>query len=93
MFKSLNIGSKLVLSVAISVIVAIVILISIVSSQVASYAEEEAKNTIFLSSKRYVNYMEGILNESVILTKGVGNSLNEMFSKREQVSADLLKVF
>ncbi len=91
MFKSLNIGSKLVLSVAISVIVAIVVLISIVSSQVASYAEKEAKDTIFLSSKRYVNYMEGILNESVILTKGMGNSINEMFSKREQVSADLIE--
>ncbi|HEB9328132.1 TPA: cache domain-containing protein, partial [Campylobacter coli] len=91
MFKSLNIGSKLVLSVAVSVIVTVIILISIVSSQVASYAEKEAKDTIFLSSKRYANYMEGILNESVVLTKGMNTSINEMFSKHDQVSTDLIE--
>lgn len=91
MFKSLNIGSKLVLSVAISVIIAIAILITILSSEVASYAEKEAKDTIFLSSKRYANYMEGILNESVVLTKGISTSINEMFSKHNQVSADLIE--
>ncbi|HEA8164241.1 TPA: methyl-accepting chemotaxis protein [Campylobacter coli] len=91
MFKSLNIGSKLVLSVAISVIIAIAILITILSSEVASYAEKEAKDTIFLSSKRYANYMEGILNESVVLTKGISTSINEMFSKHDQVSADLIE--
>ncbi|EGK8155660.1 methyl-accepting chemotaxis protein [Campylobacter coli] len=91
MFKSLNIGSKLVLSVAVSVIAAIAILITILSSEVASYAEKEAKDTIFLSSKRYANYMEGILNESVVLTKGISTSINEMFSKHNQVSADLIE--
>ncbi|QYH10032.1 methyl-accepting chemotaxis protein [Campylobacter coli] len=91
MFKSLNIGSKLVLSVAISVIIAIAILITILSSEVASYAEKEAKDTIFLSSKRYANYMEGVLNESVVLTKGISTSINEMFSKHDQVSADLIE--
>ncbi|XAK48634.1 methyl-accepting chemotaxis protein [Campylobacter coli] len=91
MFKSLNIGSKLVLSVAISVIIAIAILITILSSEVASYAEKEAKDTIFLSSKRYANYMEGILNESVVLTKGISTSINEMFSKHDQVSTDLIE--
>ncbi|EAJ3623040.1 methyl-accepting chemotaxis protein, partial [Campylobacter coli] len=91
MFKSLNIGSKLVLSVAVSVIAAIAILITILSSEVASYAEKEAKDTIFLSSKRYANYMEGILNESVVLTKGISASINEMFSKHDQVSTDLIE--
>ncbi|HEB7717221.1 TPA: methyl-accepting chemotaxis protein [Campylobacter coli] len=91
MFKSLNIGSKLVLSVAISVIIAIAILITILSFEVASYAEKEAKDTIFLSSKRYANYMEGVLNESVVLTKGISASINEMFSKHDQVGADLIE--
>lgn len=91
MFKTLNISSKLVLSVAISVIIAIVILISIVSSQVTSYAEKGAKDTIFISSKRYANYIEGILNESVVLTKGMSTSVNEMFSKHDQVSTDLIE--
>ncbi len=91
MFKSLNIGSKLVLSVAVSVIAAIAILITILSFEVASYAEKEAKDTIFLSSKRYANYMEGVLNESVVLTKGISASINEMFSKHDQVGADLIE--
>ncbi|MGJ0157689.1 cache domain-containing protein, partial [Campylobacter coli] len=91
MFKSLNIGSKLVLSVAISVIVAIVVLISIVSSEVASFAEREAKNALFISSKRYVNYMEGILNEPIVLTKSTASSLNEIFSQYDQIDVNLVE--
>ncbi|EOI3110421.1 methyl-accepting chemotaxis protein, partial [Campylobacter jejuni] len=72
------VSSKLLLSVAISVILATALMIAIVSFQVASYSEKEAKDTIFLSSKRYVNYIQGMLNEEVTLTKGVATSLNEM---------------
>ncbi|MBK1964349.1 hypothetical protein [Campylobacter novaezeelandiae] len=78
-FRSLNIGLKLVLSVAIAIIIGMIILVSIVSVEVASNMEKEAKDSIFLTSKRYVNYMEGILNESVVLTKGIAASLNAMF--------------
>ncbi|EIA2289982.1 hypothetical protein QTU54_001459, partial [Campylobacter jejuni] len=54
MFRLSSVSSKLLLSVAISVILATALMIAIVSFQVASYSEKEAKDTIFLSSKRYV---------------------------------------
>ncbi|HEC1791688.1 TPA: cache domain-containing protein, partial [Campylobacter lari] len=89
--KSLNIGLKLVLSVAISIIAGIAILVTIFSVQVASNMENEAKNSISLSSKNYSSLMQGILNEEVVLTKGMATSLNEMFSKNDQVDATLIE--
>ncbi|KAB0587140.1 methyl-accepting chemotaxis protein, partial [Campylobacter lari subsp. concheus] len=91
MFKSLNIGLKLVLSVAISIIIGIAVLVIILSFQVASNMENEAKNSIFLSAKRYGNFMQGIINEEVVLTKGMATSLNEIFSKHDQVDATLIE--
>ncbi|OEX25443.1 chemotaxis protein, partial [Campylobacter coli] len=91
MFRLSSVSSKLLLSVAISVIVAIALMIAIVSFQVASYSEKEAKDTIFLSSKRYVNYIQGILNEEVTLTKGVATSLNEMFQNNDHIDINLIE--
>ncbi|WP_283799549.1 methyl-accepting chemotaxis protein [Campylobacter jejuni] len=91
MFRLSSVSSKLLLSVAISVILAIALMIAIVSFQVASYSEKEAKDTILLSSKRYVNYIQGILNEEVTLTKGVATSLNEMFQNNDHVNIDLIE--
>lgn len=78
-FRSLNIELKLVLSVAIAIIIGIIVLVNIVSVEVTSNVEKEAKDSFFLTLKRYVNHMEGILNESVVLTKGITTSLNAMF--------------
>ncbi|HHT6971020.1 TPA: methyl-accepting chemotaxis protein [Campylobacter coli] len=91
MFRLSSVSSKLLLSVAISIIVAIALIIAIVSFQVASYSEKEARNTILLSSKRYVNYIQGILNEEVTLTKGVATSLNEMFQNNDHIDIDLIE--
>ncbi|EKO5465520.1 methyl-accepting chemotaxis protein [Campylobacter coli] len=91
MFRLSSVSSKLLLSVAISIIVAIALIIAIVSFQVASYSEKEAKNAILLSSKRYVNYIQGILNEEVTLTKVVATSLNEMFQNNDHVDIDLIE--
>ncbi|EAI9715365.1 methyl-accepting chemotaxis protein [Campylobacter coli] len=91
MFRLSSVSSKLLLSVAISIIVAIALIIAIVSFQVASYSEKEAKNAISLSSKRYVNYIQGILNEEVTLTKVVATSLNEMFQNNDHVDIDLIE--
>ncbi|EAW7447895.1 methyl-accepting chemotaxis protein [Campylobacter jejuni] len=66
-------------------------MIAIVSFQVASYSEKEAKDTILLSSKRYVNYIQGMLNEEVTLTKGVATSLNEMFQNNDHIDIDLIE--
>ncbi|EPJ0884937.1 methyl-accepting chemotaxis protein [Campylobacter coli] len=74
-----------------SIIVAIALIIAIVSFQVASYSEKEAKNAILLSSKRYVNYIQGILNEEVTLTKVVATSLNEMFQNNDHVDINLIE--
>ncbi|EAJ5775380.1 methyl-accepting chemotaxis protein [Campylobacter coli] len=91
MFRLSSVSSKLLLSVAISIIIAIALIIAIVSFQVASYSEKEAKNAILLSSKRYVNYIQGILNEEVTLTKVVATSLNEMFQNNDHVDIDLIE--
>ncbi|EKO5338093.1 methyl-accepting chemotaxis protein [Campylobacter coli] len=91
MFRLSSVSSKLLLSVAISIIVAIALIIAIVSFQVASYSEKEAKNAISLSSKRYVNYVQGILNEEVTLTKAVATSLNGMFQNNDHVNIDLIE--
>ncbi|EPC9499980.1 methyl-accepting chemotaxis protein [Campylobacter jejuni] len=91
MFRLSSVSSKLLLSVAISVILAIALMIAIVSFQVASYSEKEAKDTILLSSKRYVNYIQGMLNEEVTLTKGVATSLNEMFQNNDHIDIDLIE--
>ncbi|HED6273755.1 TPA: methyl-accepting chemotaxis protein [Campylobacter coli] len=91
MFRLSSVSSKLLLSVVISIIVAIALIIAIVSFQVASYSEKEARNTILLSSKRYVNYIQGILNEEVTLTKVVATSLNEMFQNNDHVDINLIE--
>ncbi|UEZ83708.1 methyl-accepting chemotaxis protein [Campylobacter coli] len=91
MFRLSSVSSKLLLSVAISIIIAIALIIAIVSFQVASYSEKEARNTILLSSKRYVNYIQGILNEEVTLTKVVATSLNEMFQNNDHVDINLIE--
>ncbi|MCE7174217.1 methyl-accepting chemotaxis protein, partial [Campylobacter coli] len=91
MFRLSSVSSKLLLSVAISVILATALMIAIVSFQVASYSEKEAKNAISLSSKRYVNYIQGILNEEVTLTKAVATSLNGMFQNNDHVDINLIE--
>ncbi|EHY0664929.1 cache domain-containing protein, partial [Campylobacter jejuni] len=93
MLKTLSISSKLVLSVAISIIMIIAIITTIISMEVSSFSEKEAKDSIFLSSKRYANYMEGMLNEEVVLTKAMATSLNEIFSEYEQVDINLIESF
>ncbi|EAK0514663.1 methyl-accepting chemotaxis protein, partial [Campylobacter jejuni] len=77
MFKSLNIGSKLILLVVITVVVGIIFLISIVSLQVASNMEDQAKQTIAQASKRYANFMEGILHENIALNQATARFINE----------------
>ncbi|HEG0285602.1 TPA: cache domain-containing protein, partial [Campylobacter coli] len=76
MFKSLNIGLKLILVVAITVVVGIIFLISIVSLQVASNMEDQAKQTIVQASKRYANFMEGIINENISLNQATARFIN-----------------
>lgn len=50
-FRSLNISTKLILSVAIGVILGIIVLVSTVSIYISENMEKEAKDSIFLASK------------------------------------------
>uniref|UniRef100_UPI001642E255 cache domain-containing protein n=2 Tax=Campylobacter jejuni TaxID=197 RepID=UPI001642E255 len=91
MFKSLNISSKLTLSVAFSVFIAIVTMILIVSFKVSSLAEKQAKDEVLISSKRYTNFVQGILNEPIGLTKGTSILINEMLEENDQISMPLVE--
>ncbi|HDZ4989472.1 TPA: cache domain-containing protein, partial [Campylobacter jejuni] len=92
-FRSLNISTKLILSVAIGVILGIIVLVSTVSIYISENMIKEAKDSIFLASEKYTNYMEGILNETVTLTKGIASSLNDIFEHNNQVDANLIESF
>lgn len=48
-FRSLNISTKLILSVAIGVILGIIVLVSTVSIYISENMEKEAKDSIFLA--------------------------------------------
>uniref|UniRef100_UPI0018F82F3F cache domain-containing protein n=1 Tax=Helicobacter mesocricetorum TaxID=87012 RepID=UPI0018F82F3F len=77
MFKSLNIGSKLILSVSIAIVIGLVILIAIVSSRVSTNIISQVRQTLEQSSVRYANKMEGALNESISLIAGLTNTIND----------------
>lgn len=85
MFKSLNIGSKLVLTVTTVMIIGMVILISIISSRVASNISKDAQDQVFLMSKRYGNYIEGILNELIYGVKTTNLILNNLIADNENL--------
>lgn len=38
-----------------------------------------------------MNYIQGMLNEEVTLTKGVATSLNEMFQNNDHIDIDLIE--
>lgn len=81
MFKSLSIGTKLILSVSVVVIIGITILIAIVSSRVSTNMSNQIKQTLMESSKRYANKMQGAINESAALIVGLTNSVNDEIKK------------
>ncbi|TKX29418.1 chemotaxis protein [Campylobacter sp. MIT 12-5580] len=91
MFKSLNIAMKLVLSVALIVIIGMALLIFIISNQVSSSIEYEAKSTISQASQSYANYMQGVLNESVALTKATAHSINQTLKEKDKVNVYVLE--
>ncbi|TKX31216.1 chemotaxis protein, partial [Campylobacter estrildidarum] len=77
MFKSLSIGTKLILFTAISIVLGLAIMIAFISFQVSSNMGYQAEESVKLASKRYVNYMEGSLNEPIMLSRAVGMSITD----------------
>ncbi|TNH32410.1 methyl-accepting chemotaxis protein, partial [Campylobacter helveticus] len=81
MFKSLNIGLKLILSVAITVIIGVIAFISLTSVQVSSNMKEQMDKVLMQASKRYANYIEAKLNETIALVKSASRTINEDIRK------------
>ncbi|MEB2804667.1 methyl-accepting chemotaxis protein, partial [Campylobacter upsaliensis] len=77
MFNSLNIGLKLVLSVAIAILVGMIVFVAVVSYQVSQTMRIEAEKLVFQASKRYANNIEGSLNESIALTKSTARAITD----------------
>ncbi|MEB2792358.1 cache domain-containing protein, partial [Campylobacter upsaliensis] len=77
MFNSLNIGVKLVISVAIAVIIGLIAFVTIISVQVSQTMQGEAEKLMLQASKRYANNIEGALNESIALTKSTARTITD----------------
>lgn len=69
MFNSLNIGVKLVISMAITIILGLIAFVAVVSVQVSQTMQSEAEKLMLQASKRYANKIEGALNENIALIK------------------------
>ncbi|MCR2099632.1 hypothetical protein [Campylobacter upsaliensis] len=69
MFNSLNIGVKLVISMAITIILGLIVFVAVVSVQVSQTMQSEAEKLMLQASKRYANKIEGALNENIALIK------------------------
>ncbi|MCR6576093.1 hypothetical protein CINS5915_06920 [Campylobacter insulaenigrae] len=91
MFRSLNIGAKLVLSVAIAILVGIIVLISVVSVEVSSNMEEQAKSVIYQASKRYMNFIEGALNETIVSTKSTASSIDDFILREDKFNINSIE--
>lgn len=89
MFKSLNVGLKLVFSVAIVVVIGLVILISLVTKQVSQSITENAEDIIASVSKEHAVQVQGIFNEIIALSKTVSNTLTEMFRVASKENLDM----
>ncbi|RDU65007.1 methyl-accepting chemotaxis protein [Helicobacter sp. MIT 14-3879] len=89
----LNIGMKLIVSIGITIIIGMIILVFIISNKVKTNMEESSKNIILNAGKMYANSMEGILNESVVLTKGVALTLNGMYQDDSEHNINVRNIY
>ncbi|MBK1971845.1 methyl-accepting chemotaxis protein [Campylobacter sp. 2018MI35] len=89
MFKSLNIGLKLVLSVAAIVILGLVILIMLITKQVSSNIIKDTENIIESNSKGYATHTQGIIDEITSLNKSAASTLTDMFRSTGKDDLDI----
>ena len=78
-FSSLSIATKLLTSVAGIVVVGIVVLATAVVNEVSKNLISSTKSTITQASKNYATTMKGLFDETIVLTSGVGSSLNKIY--------------
>ncbi|MBR2111485.1 MAG: hypothetical protein IJ950_00770, partial [Helicobacter sp.] len=83
-FGSLSIATKLLTSVASIVLIGIIILVFVVLNEVRENILTNTRNTITQASKNYATMMKAFFDETVILTRGVGSSLNKMYQQNSK---------
>ncbi|MBZ7935028.1 cache domain-containing protein, partial [Campylobacter sp. B0100352/1] len=91
MFKSLNIGTKLILCAAISIIIGLAIMIFFISLQVSSNMEKQAEEAITIASKRYINYMQSALNEPIVLSNTTDMAIQDIIKDDGQVNTNIVQ--
>ncbi|MBZ7941925.1 cache domain-containing protein, partial [Campylobacter sp. W0045] len=91
MFKSLSIGTKLVLCTAISIIIGLAVMIFFISFQVTSNMEEQVEEALKIASKRYVNYMEAALNEPIVLSSITDSAIQDIIKDDGQVNSNIVE--
>ncbi|MBK1963403.1 aspartate chemotaxis receptor CcaA [Campylobacter novaezeelandiae] len=89
MFKSLNIGLKLVLSVAAIVILGLIILIVLITKQVSENIIKDTENVIASNSKGYATHTQGIIDEITSLNKSAASTLTDMFRTTSKDDLDI----
>ncbi|WP_144690643.1 aspartate chemotaxis receptor CcaA [Campylobacter jejuni] len=89
MFKSLNIGLKLILSVAIIIILGLVILVFLITNEVSRNITVNTENIISSTSKEYAIHTEGIFNEMIALNKSAAYTLTDMFRTISEEELDI----
>ncbi|MCI6312400.1 MAG: methyl-accepting chemotaxis protein [Helicobacter sp.] len=80
-FGSLSIATKLLTSVASIVLIGIIVLAFAVLNEVRENILTNTRNTITQASKNYATMMKAFFDETVILTRGVGSSLNKIYQQ------------
>ncbi|MBZ7956075.1 cache domain-containing protein, partial [Campylobacter sp. RM17709] len=91
MFKSLSIGTKLVLCTAISIIIGLAVMIFFISFQVISNMENQAEESLKIASKRYVNYMEAALNEPIMLSNTTDLAIQDIIKDDGQINSNIIE--
>ncbi|MFB1645826.1 cache domain-containing protein, partial [Campylobacter molothri] len=91
MFKSLSIGTKLVLCTAISIIIGLAVMIFFISFQVISNMENQAEESLTIASKRYVNYMEAALNEPLMLSNTTDSAIQDIIKDDGQINSNIIE--
>ncbi|MGI0406522.1 hypothetical protein ACRE1U_04350, partial [Helicobacter himalayensis] len=87
-FSSLSIGVKLVLTIVSSVLIGILLLSVAILERVGKNMQESIEETIANASKNYATYMKSVLDESIVLNKGVATTLNAIFQNVEKDEVD-----
>ncbi|RTI67190.1 chemotaxis protein, partial [Campylobacter jejuni] len=86
-----SVGTKLTLSVVGSIVICLIFMITIISYKVSQNMEYEAEIALNVASKRYVNYMQSTLNEPFLLSKALGDSLQQIIDDNGNIDIDILR--